>query len=493
MFAAIAEAVLTTLIRGGPREDRRGRNRDGPNNAQREENRANSINAVKSFYKSAISAIFQIFKWFLIFQLLLGTASLVYAGIYWLVMPASLHRMTLYFDYGLRGVIRKIKEPPAAQVDILARHTQWYAGDATPLPPATREKALATGQKYVVGLELELPQSAANQEAGVFMVYTKLFDGHGTVLASSARPAFLPHSSQLLRALRLAAMWPLYLSGIFRESETLRVPCFDFFEEPAERPLAAARVELSSADVQMYAAHLIITPQLDGIQWLMHRWFYTTAAAGTLFIACIELMMVGFVYLLLFAEDEQPRPPHGRRPPYAIDGNSNRRNNRGGEGGLFQSQSAPYVSTYAGDHLIPASGDPGASEQQSDRYENDDRQQSTNLVPDALDERDNNATSTILRTSQEEVSNTLLPESYRDDGTSAAVDRWRGWSSTRQEMAVESTAPLLVSGARYTAQSLKESPPPPLLRGRSSDGGYESGESNTVNNTGSSTLRRRGI
>jgi Putative adipose-regulatory protein (Seipin) len=70
------------------------------------------------------------------------------------------------------------------------------------------------------------------------------------------------------------------LLGLKSESERIYIQFFDHYQESIENPLTAIKVQLSSADVQLYAAWLVISPQLKGLQWIMHNWFYTSAAVG---------------------------------------------------------------------------------------------------------------------------------------------------------------------------------------------------------------------
>ncbi|CAM9886876.1 unnamed protein product, partial [Ectocarpus fasciculatus] len=45
--------------------------------------------------------------------------------------------------------------------------------------------------------------------------------------------------------------------------------------------------------------------QLKGLPWLMHDFFYSTLAAGVLFIASLELMLFGFCYVFFFVSLEE--------------------------------------------------------------------------------------------------------------------------------------------------------------------------------------------
>lgn len=47
--------------------------------------------------------------------------------------------------------------------------------------------------------------------------------------------------------------------------------------------------------------------QLKGLPWLMHDWFYSTLGAGILFIASLEVMLIGFTYVFFFMGLEDPQ------------------------------------------------------------------------------------------------------------------------------------------------------------------------------------------
>lgn len=66
--------------------------------------------------------------------------------------------------------------------------------------------------------------------AAMMKVHTTLVDDQDSVLATSARPAVLPHTSILLKGITMLFSWPLYLVGIMEEAETIFVPCIDFYK-----------------------------------------------------------------------------------------------------------------------------------------------------------------------------------------------------------------------------------------------------------------------
>jgi hypothetical protein len=90
---------------------------------------------------------------------------------------------------------------------------------------------------------------------------------------------------------RAAIGWPLVLSGVIREVDTVRVPLFDFFAEPPGKYLARVRVSLTSRDIQVASAWLTVSPQHEGLQWFMSEWFYTSASIGISFFMSIEMLI----------------------------------------------------------------------------------------------------------------------------------------------------------------------------------------------------------
>jgi Putative adipose-regulatory protein (Seipin) len=106
----------------------------------------------------------QAIKVTVLLNILLAVSSCVYGGVYWAMMPAQAVRRPLYFDYGMRGIMR-VQKPPTASVDLMAIHTQWSGTDLVYIPQhkAVKDRELVAEQYYAIGIELELPQSSANE------------------------------------------------------------------------------------------------------------------------------------------------------------------------------------------------------------------------------------------------------------------------------------------------------------------------------------------
>eukprot|EP00752_Nemacystus_decipiens_P001725 g1668.t1 len=256
---------------------------------------ASLVESITLLFNRAVAAIVAGLQYLLLFEALLLSAVVIYGALYWLVMPLRLHDKPVFFDYSNRATAGGA----TGVVDFLAQHTQW---DPSPLTKVERlnTKVLKAGQHYKVGLELQMPTSYTNRRVGVFMVHMTLLDDEDNELATSARPAMLPHTSALRKGVGMLFSWPLHVLGLRKEAETVLVDCVDFYEENALHPLTKARITVSSGRVQFYRSSIHITPQLKGLPWLMQHWFYSTLAAGVLFIASVELMLFGFCYVFFF-------------------------------------------------------------------------------------------------------------------------------------------------------------------------------------------------
>lgn len=87
------------------------------------------------------------------------------------------------------------------------------------------------GQPYRVILELEMPESEANQQLGMFMVCVDLKDRDGEEIARSCRSAMLHYKSYIHHILSTLVYSPFLLSGSTEEKQVVHVELFSSFEE----------------------------------------------------------------------------------------------------------------------------------------------------------------------------------------------------------------------------------------------------------------------
>jgi Putative adipose-regulatory protein (Seipin) len=115
-------------------------------------------------YLLVVFCFAQAIKVTVLLNILLVVSSFVYGGVYWAMMPAQAVLRPVFFDYGMRGIMR-VQKPPTASVDLMAIHTQWSGTDLVNIPQhkVLKDRELVAEQYYAIGIELELPQSSANE------------------------------------------------------------------------------------------------------------------------------------------------------------------------------------------------------------------------------------------------------------------------------------------------------------------------------------------
>ncbi len=162
-------------------------------------------------------------------------------------------------------------------------------------------------QSYDIKLELDLPRSPPNLEAGNFMLDMVLlsptyqpvveltktgYDIRGSmpsdaVLFSSRRPAILTYQSRLVSHSKQFVALPWYILGWHRDAEKLEIPMAEgvSFRKGWRNVPTLVYLELQGKgqDIQVYNVQLKLRARYEGIRWLMynHRIFsfmvFTTA------------------------------------------------------------------------------------------------------------------------------------------------------------------------------------------------------------------------
>jgi hypothetical protein len=162
-------------------------------------------------------------------------------------------------------------------------------------------------QSYDIKLELDLPRSPPNLQAGNFMLNMVLlsptyqpgvkpteagFDVRGSmpseaVLFSSRRPAILTYYPRLVSLSKQVAALPWYILGWRRDAEKLEISMAEgiSFRKGWRNVPASVYLELQGKgqDIQVYDVQLKLRARYEGIRWLMYNHrifsfvFFTTA------------------------------------------------------------------------------------------------------------------------------------------------------------------------------------------------------------------------
>ncbi|GMF50751.1 unnamed protein product [Phytophthora fragariaefolia] len=231
---------------------------------------------------------------------LFATAALLYAALYYLVIPSRFHEQEIYFNYGARHAERfagAMNEAPlpSASLNLLDPVHQWQPMVPQPTDGQTHSP-LVPGVKYDVIVELTVPESRVNAELGVFMVATSLWEGDKTLLATSARPVTLHDMPIPVRWLKLGFWVVPYALGFSEPAQTLRVTAINGYQESTQFPLSRVDIELNTATLQVYSAKLTIIAQLTGVRYLMYHWAVPTAILFILNIVFLEALALVILY-----------------------------------------------------------------------------------------------------------------------------------------------------------------------------------------------------
>lgn len=235
-----------------------------------------------AFLRASISAL----VFLAVSALLLAISTTGYLIFYYNYIPPINLSIPLYLQYGVHN------SPPYATADI---------------PQGT----LVSQQAYEVSVDLEMPRTPTNLEAGVFMVdvrllgpfnpvaeapetlrdllgnITTLGGGGDTVLQHSRRPAMLQYKSRSLGLLNKAFNLPWHVLG-FRDLDTDKVKIRMWDKAIFKRGLGSVpkglRLEIAASgattglghlaagsDVQIYKASVTLSARFHGLRYLVYN------------------------------------------------------------------------------------------------------------------------------------------------------------------------------------------------------------------------------
>lgn len=224
-------------------------------------------------------------------------------------------------------------------------YLQYHHGDS--ILPANKwpygiasVPGLVSRQKYHVVVEMTVPRSKTNLEVGNWMIGIEmrgigsggLSDGvkgllgwdeewdatttqkleteSPTVLARSKRPAILTYRSPAIEHAHRLLRLPFYLLGWHTESEHISISMLEsveFDKGPRNIP-TSVKVELRSRHpLDVYTASVRFSARLEGLRWLMYRYWLSSAIAFTLLFWSVEMGVLLFtwgVFTLLFSSSK---------------------------------------------------------------------------------------------------------------------------------------------------------------------------------------------
>ncbi|GFH58951.1 hypothetical protein CTEN210_15427 [Chaetoceros tenuissimus] len=291
----------------------------------------------KSFFGTIIPLIKHAFYWTMSTFILFSTSVGFYVLFYCLIMPEHDVTRPIYFDYNDKYCGEAIC-PPTAKIDLLSSNTQWHAHVPSVVPVVDRndkcdgdeedEKKecsnndlfgiLEPENSYFFQVALIMPESNKNREVGMFMIESilksnvlqeqKSKDSKSKVIASSSRPSLLPYQSTYVSMVKKSfLMIPLILSAI-PEARTIVIETFDHYIESAQDPMNEVEIRLvvpksqnqntkpdMYSELQIWKAELKIGKELNKLQRIMKKWFYSSAIVGITLFMSIQIYIIALV------------------------------------------------------------------------------------------------------------------------------------------------------------------------------------------------------
>lgn len=349
---AVGMAADTTIVRMHRLE--------GDTHSQ--QGRVHEVQETIETFIGLIPWIQRIFSLLCAVSLLLSLSMAEYGLFYIMVMPGNHATDQLYFDYTCRAGSRLCDAnevcsthtresdtrrcSPVTTMDLFMRHAQWegFHDDVLPQPLASK-RVLKQWQPYFIEIVLNMPESEANSQAGMFSVAVELQSSNGTALASSIRSARLPHESPWVGVVRKVAWLPGLLVGALTESRTLMIPSFRHYIESPDNPLVRSCSELTrfvtssthvyymrfpqpqryitvrilargnewrETPVEIVRAEVRVGEELNRFQRMLKDLFYTCCAIGTLTLFVMNSVLLAIGVMLLkerrrLAQEESAR------------------------------------------------------------------------------------------------------------------------------------------------------------------------------------------
>lgn len=268
------------------------------------------------FSSTALRAYLTTFLLFSATLTLFGLATAAYILFYWSYIPRIGFERTIHLQFD--NVYRPHEQ--------LHRREHPYPYGSVSLAPE-----LVAGQGYDVVVELDMPRTRDNRDAGNFMLDVTMYaaderrssrtdsgildatrlvmtptasarDEAGTVLAVSRRPAMVPYRSWMVDYIHTAKSLPWYFFNLREEKDKLRVPIFEkvsFGKGRAGLP-AVLHLEVQSTHrLQIYSAVAHFRARFTGLRWIMynHRIFSAGVFIGAFWIT--ELVSFGLAWAVV--------------------------------------------------------------------------------------------------------------------------------------------------------------------------------------------------
>lgn len=265
------------------------------------------------FSKSARRAYLTTFLVIVGGLLLLGLAIVAYTLFYWTYIPRIGFERTIHLQFD----------------NVLRKDDSRFDSAGNPYGIVNLSPDIVSTQRYDVSVELTLPRTPDNRDAGNFMLEAAMFAPGAAIdplknaivrgaadvdnrLAFSRRPAILSYRSMLVEYICKFVELPMYLTGWRSEAEKLTVRLWESVEFPRgwRNVPSTMRLDIQSTHrMQIYAAKATFRARFRGLRWIMYNHRIISAIVFITGFWVTELLFAGLAWagLTFYMEPQQEK------------------------------------------------------------------------------------------------------------------------------------------------------------------------------------------
>jgi len=223
------------------------------------------------------------------------------------------------WPYGLAnipGLVHRQKYDVVVEMEVPRSDTNLNAGNWMVGLEFRGPTAIGQGVKHLLGWDEDWNVEDHSQGGVPGATAEKVVTEGATsdtpiVLARSKRPVLLTYRSRILEMIYRFLRLPLYLVGWHTESEHIEISMMEsVMFEPGYRNIPSSlRLEVRSRlPLEIYRASVRISARLEGLRWLMYRYWITSAVVGIGSFWGMEmgtLLFIWGVFTFLFSKSTQ--------------------------------------------------------------------------------------------------------------------------------------------------------------------------------------------
>lgn len=232
--------------------------------------------------------VYNILTFLLTLTLILGVSIFTYGTFYFAYMPTEVHAEEINFQFEPC----EMSPGPCSFLN-------------TTLQIIPKKHRLMIGQPYRIALTLELPESVANQDLGMFMSCLSVNGINGNSIETSCKSSILEFKSNLLRTLETLVFSPFLLTGTTSQRQWINIVFFqDFYNDPSN--LASnIHIQIKSQFIQIYSSQLHIQAELSGLRYIMHHHPWISSLSGIIANIAVLTIIILISWTRFFSPDDE--------------------------------------------------------------------------------------------------------------------------------------------------------------------------------------------